>query len=118
MTHHEHVPTHDELPLADYDHLPTGSLAGRIRSLDAGQLQTLLAYERAHADRPAVVQVIETRLGELEQGAEPSGGSPDALRPESAQAPPPASPASPATEGPKINPPSQGVPTNPSQPRT
>ncbi len=111
-------PTHDDLPLPDYDHLPTGSLAGRIRSLDGDQLGTVLAYERAHADRPAVVQILQARLEELQQGAQPSGGSPDAARPEAAAGAPPPSSASPATEGPKINPPSQGVPTNPAQPRT
>ena len=111
-------PTHDELPLPDYDHLPTGSLAGRIRSLDAEQLRAVLAYERAHADRLAVVQILQTRLEELEGGAQPTGGSPDAARPETAQSAPAEPQASPATEGPKINPPSQGVPTNPGQPRT
>ena len=37
----------DDLPLDDYDHLPVGSLTSRIRSLDAADLQTLLAYEKA-----------------------------------------------------------------------
>jgi hypothetical protein len=57
----------DDLPLPDYDHLPLGSLTTRIRSLDVGDLQTLVQYE--------------------------------------------------ATSGPPVNPPSQGDPTNPAQPR-
>lgn len=111
------APSPDELPLDDYDQLPIGSLEGRIRSLDAEQLQVLLAYERAHADRPAVLQLLEQRLGQLEEGAEPSDGSPGAAHPEVQAPPPPEPPAKPQTEGPPINPPSQGVPSNPAQPR-
>jgi hypothetical protein len=111
------TPARDDLPLSDYDHIPTGSLAGRIRSLDAGELKALLAYERAHADRPAEVQLIESRLDEVEAGAEPSDGSPDARRPEVPEPAPPEPAARPETQGPPVNPPSQGVPTNPAQPR-
>ena len=39
----------DSLPLPDYDHLPVGSLTSRIRTLDADGLQTVLGYEKAHA---------------------------------------------------------------------
>ena len=45
----------DDLPLPDYDHLQVGSLTSRIRTLDADDLQTLIAYERAHAKRVQVV---------------------------------------------------------------
>ena len=106
------------LPVPDYDHLPVGDLAHRIRSLDAGELERLLAHERAHADRLPVVQVLSARLEQVRSGASTSGG--DASAP-SAQAPPPADAGSavqPATSGPVINPPSHGVPTNPAQPRT
>jgi hypothetical protein len=113
----DHVPSHDELPLADYDHLQTGSLEGRLRALTADQLATVRAYEEAHAARVQVLQLIDARAGQLAQGAEPTGGSPDATRPESAEAAETPSKASPQTEGPPINPPSQGVPTNPAQPR-
>ncbi|MFC8921883.1 hypothetical protein [Cellulosimicrobium sp. NPDC057127] len=107
----------EELPVPDYDHLPVAALGHRIRSLDAGGVETLLAYERAHGDRLPVVQVLEQRLQELHDGAEPSGGDPSGVAPE--QAPPPSggSPVSPQTQGPPQNPPSQGVPTNPAQPR-
>jgi hypothetical protein len=106
-----------DLPLPDYDHLPTGSLQNRIRSLSAEELEQVLAYERSHGDRLDVRTVLEARLSALRAGAEPSGGSPLAARPEAA--PPPAgdTSVSPQTSGPKMNPPSQGVPSNPAQPR-
>ena len=109
---------HDTLPLPDYDHLPLGSLTSRIRTLEADDLAALLAYERAHADRVAVVQAVEHRLEQLRAGAEPSAGSPLAAQPE--HAPPAAggSAVSGATTGPPVNPPSQGDPTNPAQPRS
>ena len=65
---------HDQLPLPDYDHLPVEGLASRIRTLDATGLQTLLEYERAHADRLQVVTIMENRLTSLREGAQPSGG--------------------------------------------
>src|SRR3954451_9928289 len=68
----EHVPSHDDLPLPDYDHLPTGSLEGRIRSLTADQVATVRAYEEAHANRVAVLQLLDARAARLEQGAEPT----------------------------------------------
>lgn len=106
-----------DLPLPDYDHLATASLQHRIRSLSAGQLEQLLDYERAHADRAEARTILQARLSELREGAEPSGGSPEGPRPESA---PPASgggKVGPDTTGPPINPPSHGVPSNPAQPR-
>jgi hypothetical protein len=114
----EHVPSHDQLPLGDYDHLPTGSLVGRLRSLTAEELATVRAYEAAHANRVQVMQLIDARAGQLADGAEPTGGSPDAARPETAGTPDTPSKASPQTEGPPINPPSHGDPTNPAQPRS
>jgi hypothetical protein len=111
------VPHHDELPLPDYDHLPVGSVESRIRSLDADQLAAVLAYERAHGDRLPVVQVLEHRLEAVRGGAEPTGGDPLAVAPEAPLGEPGRSHASPATEGPPVNPPSHGDPTNPGQPR-
>ena len=109
---------HDDLPLPDYDHLPVGSLISRIRSLDAPGLATVLRYERAHADRIQVVEAMTHRLEQLNAGAEPSAGDPDAARPEAAPAPSGGSPVSTATAGPPVNPPSHGDPTNPAQPRS
>lgn len=110
-------PSHDALPLPDYDHLPQGALESRIRSLDADALQTLLDYERAHGDRLPVVQLLEQRLGAVREGAEPTGGSPAATAPEVAEPPKGGSEVSPETQGPVQNPPAHGVPTNPAQPR-
>jgi len=111
------APHHDQLPLPDYDHLPIGSLEARIRTLDAGGVSALLAYERAHGDRLPVVTVLEARLAQLHDGAPPTGSDPMGRTPETEHAPPGGSSASPATEGPTVNPPSHGVPTNPAQPR-
>jgi hypothetical protein len=77
----------DQLPLPDYDHLTTGDLAARIRSLDTGALRTLVAHEEAHGHRLPVLEVLRRRLADVEDGAELSGGDPAAARPE--QAPPP-----------------------------
>jgi hypothetical protein len=109
--------TKDELPIPDYDHLPVGSLATRIRSLEPEEVDALLAYEQAHGDRVPVVQVLRRRLEQLAAGSEPTDGDPNAPEVEVSPAAG-GSVVSPQTEGPKINPPSQGVPTNPAQPRS
>ncbi|GGO74688.1 hypothetical protein [Nocardioides deserti] len=112
------APHHDQLPLPDYDHLPVGSLEGRIRSLDGAGLEALLAYERDHANRVQVVQLLENRLEAVQGGAPLSGGSPMANAPEADAAPQTDSQGGASVnEGPAMNPPSQGVPTNPAQPR-
>jgi hypothetical protein len=113
----QETPHHDQLPLPDYDHLPVGSVESRIRSLDTGGVEQLLAYERAHGDRLPVVTVLESRLRALRSGAAPTAGSPDAVTPESQAAPPTTSKVDPSTSGPPVNPPSHGDPTNPAQPR-
>jgi len=109
------APKRDELPLADYDHVPLGTLGSRIAPLDAAGVEQLLAYEREHGNRLPVVQVLEHRLQALQEGAEPSGSIPVRM-PEVNQGHG-GSMVSPATSGPAMNPPSQGDPTNPSQPR-
>jgi hypothetical protein len=108
----------DDLPLPDYDHLPVGSLVSRVRTLDAGDLQTVLSYEKAHANRVQVIQALTHRLNDVKAGAQPSGGAPDAAHPEAAPAPEGGSAVSEATSGPPVNPPSHGDPTNPAQPRS
>lgn len=110
--------THHELPLPDYDGLPTGSIESRVRTLGEAQVRELLDYERAHANRIQVVQILERRLVALNTGdASPSGGDPSAAAPEAAPGAMGGSKASPQTQGDPVNPPSQGVPTNPAQPR-
>src|SRR5918912_1941097 len=97
------------LPVADYDHLPVGDLAHRIRSLDAPALETLLRYEQEHGDRAHVVQVLRARLEQVREGAPVSDG--DSAAPSPLLAPPPdaGSPVQPATSGPVVNPPSPRV---------
>ena len=108
---------HDQLPLPDYDHLPVEGLTSRIRTLDADGLQTVLAYEREHANRLQVVTVMENRLSALRDGAQPSGGDPAAPAADDPAHAATTSRVSEATSGPPVNPPSQGDPTNPRQPR-
>jgi len=109
------MPEHDELPLADYDHIPSGTLPSRISGLDEAGVGQLLSYERAHGNRLPVLQILEVRLAALKGGAEPTGPSaPDTPEVSQTQQ---GSKVSPETSGPPINPPSQGVPTNPAQPR-
>ncbi|GAB2689765.1 hypothetical protein [Thalassiella azotivora] len=105
----------DGQPLPDLDHLALGEVTHRIRTLERPDVEATVEHERQHANRPAVLQVLEARLRELDEGAEPTGGSSQAPTP-----PPPegGSAVGPETQGPVVNPPSQGVPTNPAQPRS
>lgn len=105
----------DDLPLPDYDDLPTNAIGSRARTLDKQGVQTLLDYEEAHAARPAVVQLLTHRIDELDQGAPPTSGSPLAEAPEAGQ--PGGGGQAEVKEGPPVNPPSHGTPENPAQPR-
>ncbi|MDP3892309.1 hypothetical protein [Nocardioides sp.] len=112
------MPVH-ELPISDYDELPAGSVESRAKALNQQGVQELLDYERHHANRVQIIQLLEHRLESLRSGeATPSGGDPAAPSPAASPGEPGASPVTPQTEGPPQNPPSQGVPTNPAQPRT
>jgi hypothetical protein len=110
------MPARDSLPIDDYDGLQVGSLISRIRTLDSTGLQTMLDYEKKHANRIQVVSAMRTRLASLKDGAEPSGGDPNAAAPEAAP-PPDGGTSSATTNAPPVNPPSHGDPTNPAQPR-
>jgi hypothetical protein len=110
------MPARDPLPIDDYDGLQVGSLISRIRTLDSAGLQTLLDYEKKHANRIQVVSAMRARLASLQDGAQPSGGDPKAAAPEAAP-PPDGGTASATTSAPPVNPPSHGDPTNPAQPR-
>ncbi|MEU3296941.1 hypothetical protein ABZ722_31935 [Streptomyces longwoodensis] len=59
------------------------------------------------------MELLRHRLGQLEHGAQPSGGSPLAPAPEQAPAPDATPAVSPATSGPAMNPPSHGTPEAP-----
>lgn len=105
-----------DLPLPDFDHIPLGNLAEHLVPLDRDQLGVLLEHETAHGDRLPVLELLRHRIEALDAGAEPTGSVPDDL-PEVSGSTPAPSQVSPATAGPKINPPSHGDPTNPAQPR-
>lgn len=83
------------LPLAEYDQLPAASIEHRIRPLSSEQVQQLLDHESAHADRPQVLAFLDARLRELEAGAEPSSGDPNAEQPDLPEGTAGHSPASP-----------------------
>lgn len=88
-------------PIAGYDELPLGALQHRVRSLTEAELRALLDYERGHADRAPVVDLLVRRLGELEAGAEPSPG-PEATpadTPDHSRAGSPVPPSGPAGTG-------------------
>ena len=113
---------HDDLPLPDYDHMTLGSLRGRLRSLSVEQLVQLRTYEKAHADRLPVVTMLDNRIAKLasDASAAPSGAVSSSPAPEqlaSGSAVPSRGISPATTSASKINPPSQGVATNPAQPR-
>jgi hypothetical protein len=110
------APDHRNLPLPDYDHLPLPSLAQRIRSLTADQINQLLLYEREHADRPAAVRIFLDRLAELAAGESPSPGRQHG-GPDYPEPPAGGSPVTPQTAGPPASPPPHGVPAQPAQPK-
>lgn len=59
----------DELPLPNYDHMTLGSLRGRLRSLDLVSLVQIRDYERAHANRPPIVSMLDNRILKLTAAA-------------------------------------------------
>jgi hypothetical protein len=46
-----------------------------MRALSEEEIRVLLEHERAHANRVPVIELLTSRLGELERGAVPSSGS-------------------------------------------
>ncbi|MER5217314.1 hypothetical protein ABT063_44020 [Streptomyces sp. NPDC002838] len=109
-------PGRNTLPLPDYDHLPIGGLESRVRSLNTEEVEELLAYERTHADRVPVTELLTARLEQLEAGAEPTSGDPGALRPEQAEGHT-GSPVSPATSPEPFSPPPHGTPDQRGKPK-
>jgi hypothetical protein len=59
----------DALPVPNYDELSVASLRARLRVLDAGQVQTLLDYEKVHESRPDMITMFERRLTKLGEGS-------------------------------------------------
>jgi hypothetical protein len=105
-----------DLPLPDYDDLTLPDLTHRVRTLDAADLEAVIAYEEQHGNRLPVLEVLRARAGQLEQGGQPSGG-PSGGPAHTTPTPDGGSGVSPQTSGPPVNPPSHGDPTNPAQPR-
>jgi hypothetical protein len=109
-------PGRSTLPLPDYDHLPIGGLESRVRSLAAEEVEELLAYERTHADRLPVTELLTARLEQLEAGAEPTSGDPGAFRPEQGESSS-GSPVSPVTSPQPFSPPPHGTPDQRGKPK-
>ncbi|MFF8594128.1 hypothetical protein ACF061_22285 [Streptomyces sp. NPDC015220] len=109
-------PGRSTLPLPDYDHLPLGALESRVRSLTAAEVEELLAYERTHADRLPVAQVLTARLDQLQAGGRPTQGDPTAIRPEQGEGHA-GSPVTPATSPQPSSPPPHGTPDQRGKPK-
>jgi hypothetical protein len=56
-------------PIPGYDGLSVPSLRARLRGLDAADVQSLLAYEKTHAQRGDVITMFERRLAKIEDEA-------------------------------------------------
>lgn len=67
----EPAPSHDALPLEDYDHLTVGALRGRVRSLALPELRQVHAYETAHGNRLPVLTLLANRIAKLEKEPAP-----------------------------------------------
>ena len=83
-TEHEAAPEggdqkRDTLPLPDFDHIPLGTLPSRLHPLDERGITQLLGWERAHGNRLPVIKVLESRIEQLRNGAEPSGSVPEEM---------------------------------------
>ncbi|MER5297790.1 MULTISPECIES: hypothetical protein [Streptomyces] len=110
-------PGRSSLPLPDYDHLPIGGLESRVRSLSAEEVEELIAYERTHADRLPVTELLTARLEQLHAGAEPTSGDPAAFRPEQAQGHTESSVSPATTTAQPYSPPPHGTPDQPAKPK-
>lgn len=104
-----------EFPIAGYDQLSPGELSHRIRSLPTEELEQLFEYEREHASRPLVMEMMSARLDELATGSAPAtGGDP---RPGRAEATRGTSPVTPQTAPQPFSSPPHGSPHQQGQPK-
>jgi hypothetical protein len=101
-------------PMPDYDALSVGDIAHRARSLSAAELQRLLRYERAHAARTPVLEVLSARMAQLEAGHETSPGGAPPPPPEDGRS---GSPVGPDTASEPVHPPPHGTPQQYGQPK-
>jgi hypothetical protein len=53
------------LPVPDYDGATLASVRARLRALSAGQVEELLAYEKAHEARADFIRMFDNRLAKL-----------------------------------------------------
>jgi hypothetical protein len=60
------------LPLSDFDDASAGSLGARVVSLDLQQVEQLIGYERNHAHRAQVLEVLTRRRRQLCDSSEPA----------------------------------------------
>jgi len=105
----------DTPPLPGYDELSAGELAHRIRSLSAAELADLMRYEREHAARTPVIELLAARQRQLEAGARPSpGGAPPPAHGAGAAA---GSPVRPSGSGEPYHPPPHGTPDQSGRPK-
>lgn len=65
---------HDDLPVANWDGLAIAAIRQRTAALGEDDILTLLAYERAHASRPAVLLTLQNRLAKRQRqdGTQPA----------------------------------------------
>jgi len=84
----------------DFDHATVETVKHRIRSLERDDVQALLDHERAHASRVPVIEVLRTRIAELDAGATPSGGDQSEARATGTSHGSPVSPTGAAEPGP------------------
>ena len=59
------IPTGGPLPFSGYDALSPAELRQRVLTVDEDGVYALLMYERRHADRAAMVEVLQRRLASL-----------------------------------------------------
>jgi hypothetical protein len=57
-----------EPPLPNYDELTVPSLRARMRNLSVEQLNEVIVYEKAHANRADVIAMFERRIAKLAEG--------------------------------------------------
>lgn len=60
-------------PLNHYDELDPAQIAAKAEALEEPGVAGLLEYEREHADRDEVTQLLERRLDALKQAGGPAG---------------------------------------------
>lgn len=68
----ESTPDITPVGVTNYDDLTLPQLRARLRRFSLSELETLLSYERTHANRPAFVGMLTRRIGNVQRLAEES----------------------------------------------